>query len=84
MKRFGQWLLCVVFVVFSGCAMFGDTRLYTGILGLCAKCHADGAAPSKETLLKTSAPGVMGPAGTQSIICPTRCTFSMGHGPKGE
>jgi len=79
-KKIIPWLLCVVFVILAGCGMFGDTRLYTGILGLCAKCHADGAAPSKATLLETAPPGPRGPA--SSLICPTRCTFSMGHGPE--
>ena len=82
MKRAIHWLLCVAAVALAGCGMFGDSRLYTGILGLCAKCHSDGEAPSKATLLETAPPGPRGPAG--SVICPTRCAFTMGHGPIKE
>ena len=80
MKRAASWFLCCVLsgALLAGCGMFGDSRLYAGLLGLCAKCHVADLVPSKATLLEIAPPGPRGPAG--SVICPTHCTFSMGHG----
>jgi hypothetical protein len=65
-------------VFIMGCGMFGDSRLYTGLLGLCAKCHAEnGTPPSKATVLPEAGP--MGNVGkTEGAVCPTKCTFKMG------
>ena len=75
MKRLATWVLCVAFVFLAGCGMFGDSRLYTGILNLCAKCHADGTGqPAGLDNLKTSAPGAEGVGGTSA-----KCKFTMDH-----
>jgi hypothetical protein len=80
MKRAASWFLCVALVLLSGCAMFGDTRLYTGLLGLCARCHAPGDAPDAANVKPAfkPAPGATGPQ-SKAEGCATRCTFTMSH-----
>jgi hypothetical protein len=78
MKRIVSWLLYLVLTVafFTGCGMFGDTRLYTGLYALCAKCHLDNPAapPAGMEKLKQSTPGAEGIGGSTG-----KCTFQMDH-----
>jgi hypothetical protein len=74
-KKILSLMACILLVSVMGCGMFGDTRLYTGILNLCAKCHADNpTAPAGMDNLKRSAPGAEGVGGTSA-----KCKFTMDH-----
>jgi hypothetical protein len=77
-KNLLRWLFCLALVVVfcSGCGMFGDTKLYTGLLALCARCHAD-SIPAEVSPLDKSAPGEKGPGGRAG--CAAKCTFTMSH-----
>jgi len=73
-KKILSLLACFAMVLLMGCGMFGDSRLYTGILNLCAKCHADNlTAPAGMDNLK-SVPGAEGPGGNGA-----KCKFTMDH-----
>jgi hypothetical protein len=79
-KKILSLMACVAVVFLVGCGMFGDTRLYTGILNLCAKCHADNpTAPAGMDNLKRSAPGAEGVGGTSA-----KCKFTMDHWTRKE
>lgn len=77
MKRAASWCLCFVLAsaFLAGCGMFGDSRLYTGLLALCARCHAGAEAPAKTNAIPGAA-GMQGSAGKSGGF---RCDFTMDH-----